>query len=99
MNKKLISLKESELVNLIQKIVEEKIEEQGSRFSQIQQSFNDQANLTKKTSNTTPEKPKLKYGTYNNAKVVYSEDGLMLTINGKSYNMHCYKYPMMQKPL
>ena len=59
MNKKLISLKESELVNLIQKIVEEKIEEQGSRFSQIQQSFNDRANLTKKTSNTTPEKPKL----------------------------------------
>ena len=98
MNKKLISLKESELVNLIQKIVEEKIEEQGSRFSQIQQSFNDRANLRKKTSNTTHEKPKLKYGTYNNAKVVYSEDGIILTINGKIYYMSCYKYPMMQKP-
>jgi hypothetical protein len=46
-----------------------------------------------------PAKPKLNYGTYNNVKVVYSDKGLVLTVNGKNFDLRCYNSPMTQRPL
>lgn len=98
MGKKIITLNESELIDLIHEILGDQVNEQGSRFAAIQQGFNERTpplNTNKKPE--TGSKPKLNYGTYNNVKVTYSDKGLVLTVGGKNFEMGCYKYPMTQK--
>lgn len=93
-------MNESELIDLIQEILGEQVNEQGSRFAAIQKGFNERTppvSINKKPE--LPAKPKLKYGTYNNVKVVYSDKGLVLTVGGKNFEMACYKNQMTQKPL
>ena len=100
MGKKVIRMNESELIDLIQEILGEQVNEQGSRFAAIQKGFNERTpplSINKKPE--SPAKPKLKYGTYNNVKVVYSDKGLVLTVGGKNFEMGCNKYPITQKPL
>jgi hypothetical protein len=100
MGKKVIRLNESELIDLIHEILGDQVNEQGSRFAAIQQGFNERTPPLKTDKKPeTGTKPKLKYGTYNNVKVVYSDKGLVLTVNGQNFDLSCYKYPMTQKPL
>lgn len=100
MGKKVIRMNESELIDLIHEILGDQVNEQGSRFAAIQQGFNQRTPPLKTGPEPQPTtKPKLKYGTYNNVKVVYSDEGLVLTVDGKNFHMSCYKYPMKQKPL
>lgn len=100
MGKKVIRMNESELIDLIQEILGDQVNEQGSRFAAIQQGFNQRTPPLKTDKKPeSPAKPKLNYGTYNNVKVVYSDKGLVLTVGGKNFEMGCYKYPMIQKPV
>lgn len=91
MGKKVIRMNESELIDLIQEILGDKVNEQGSRFAAIQQGFNERTPPIKTggRSSVSSEKQYLKHGTYSNVKVVYSKDGLLLSVNGKNFQFSC----------
>jgi hypothetical protein len=92
MGKKTITLSETELVDLISKVVKENsgISEQSSRFAAIQQGFKERTPGldTKKTAQPVKQsKPTLKNGTYNNVKVMNTNNGVVLNINGVNYKV------------
>jgi hypothetical protein len=92
MGKKTITLSETELVDLINKVVKENsdISEQSSRFDAIQQGFKERTPGldTKKTAQPVKQsKPTLKNGTYNNVKVMNTNNGVVLNINGVNYKV------------
>jgi hypothetical protein len=92
MGKKTITLSKTELVDLINKVVKENsgISEQSSRFAAIQQGFKERTPGldTKKTVQPVKQsKPTLKTGTYNNVKVINTNNGVVLNINGVNYKV------------
>ena len=92
MGKKTITLSETELVNLINKVVKKNsgISEQSSRFAAIQQGFKERTPGldTKKTAQPVKQsKPTLKNGMYNNVKVTNTNNGVLLNINGVNYKV------------
>lgn len=92
MGKKTITLSETELVDLINKVVKENsgISEQSSRFAAIQQGFKERTPGldTKKTAQPVKQsKPTLKNRTYNNVKVMNTNNGVVLNINGVNYKV------------
>lgn len=92
MGKKTITLSETELVKLINKVVKENsgISEQSSRFAAIQQGFKERTpglDIKKTTQSVKQSKPTLKNGTYNNVKVMSTNNGVVLNINGVNYKL------------
>lgn len=92
MGKKTITLSETELINLINKVVDEnsEISEQSSRFAAIQQGFKERTpglNTKKTTEPVKQSKPALKNGVYNNVKVTNTNNGIVLNINGVNYKV------------
>jgi|694.fasta_scaffold26474_17 hypothetical protein len=92
MGKKTITLSETELVNLINKVVKKNsgISEQSSRFGAIQQSFKERTpglDIKKTTQSVKQSKPTLKNGMYNNVKVTNTNNGVLLNINGVNYKV------------